>query len=1436
MFDVFISYGHQDQAWVRTLAENLYRAGQEVFYDEWEIDPGDVLVHRLDEGIRTSRNGILVVSPASLSRPWVAEEYAAMLTRTVAGQQRLIPVLLGEAELPPFLAARVWVDFRHADGPEYDRRVSQLVAALRGERPPRPGHDELRAPPPGSGFRPEGTRHATLRLGVEEVTFTSDDDTVSHRPRRLDAGAAQRLWELTQAQHHPDVPLRTVPTAAPGSGDAVLQQRSLTAGVALTEAFLSGPAGEALTKAVIAAVQVGGSLALALDVQDDLATLPWETLRLPGPPELGPPLVLHPHVKLYRAVSGLGPTPAMAIAGPLRILVAIASPEADSQRGELLDYEAELNRLLDAVDSPRREERTYVRLLNQGTVRALRDALALQRFHVLHLSCHARPGLLMLEDDEGRADLVDAARFAAEVLTPDRGVPLLVLSGCSTALPELSGGAGEAALPGLARELVAQGVPAVLAMTAPVTDPYATRLTAALYHTLSTAEQSDPLTALSDARRSLEQERMHSTDQRLSALAEWATPTLFMRGSALPLYDWQAPFDVLTLPSEPQFGPRMVVRQIGDFVGRRAESRRARHAVREQGGLVMHGLGGVGKSTLAAQTVATLGEEAGLVVALSGSTSTDAILTEVGKRLLGLCLHRHLPDSHPLRELSHWLQEPKLARSDRLALLTQEFTTAEPLLLLLDNFEDNLVSADSHFQVADTELGTFLATWVQTPGRARLLMTSRYPFVLAEQAERHLVFQHLGPLSWAETRKLFWRLPGLDALSPADQQRAYLNVGGHPRTLEYLDALLRGGQARFADVAIRMERAMAARGLTPSTVWQQGKPGLDAALAEAITLAVDDVVLGQLLGHLEAVPLARHLLVGASVYRLPVDGVGLGWQVGDEQPLPAHPDRDARLARLGFAQQAALAEGRPTGLETLGLPSAELTQLRQDLAELAKPPLRIPLGFEQAKAVLLDFGLLAPVSGSEDPSYLVHRWTAQALASQEPAEALADAHRRAARYWRWRVRNWPQSQQDDLERLLEARYHHHAAGELDEALAVTERACDQLRTWGAYSWAERLCRETLAWIPDHSHWAAVFTHQLGILAHRQGDYPEARRQYQRALEIDEALGDQAGMADSYHRLGILAQDQGDYPEARRQYQRALEIDEALGNQAGMATSYGQLGILAYRQGDYQEARRQYQRALEINEALGNRAGMADSYHQLGILAQDQGDYQEARRQYQRALEIDEALGNQAGMANSYNQLGNLTYLQGDYQEAQRQYQRSLEIDEALGDQAGMATSYHNLGNLAYLQGDYQEARRQYQRSLEIKEALGNQAGMATSYHQLGMLAQDRGDYPEAQRQYLRSLEIKEALGNQAGMATSYGQLGSLLTEIGKVEEAAGYTLASLGFYLQVGAPEASLCLNWLARQQEQLGETQFRTVVHRHLGEQETENLLQLLKEQEGEQ
>jgi hypothetical protein len=105
-FDVFISYGHQDQNWVHDLAENLHGVGLEVFLDIWEITPGDVVVHHLERGLLNSCNGVLVVSPASMAQPWVQQEYAVTVGRAVEGKQRLIPVLLGDVDVPPLALLR----------------------------------------------------------------------------------------------------------------------------------------------------------------------------------------------------------------------------------------------------------------------------------------------------------------------------------------------------------------------------------------------------------------------------------------------------------------------------------------------------------------------------------------------------------------------------------------------------------------------------------------------------------------------------------------------------------------------------------------------------------------------------------------------------------------------------------------------------------------------------------------------------------------------------------------------------------------------------------------------------------------------------------------------------------------------------------------------------------------------------------------------------------------------------------------------------------------------------------------------------------------------------------------------------------------------------------------------------------------------------------
>ena len=740
-WDVFVSYGHDDAGWVRVLAGNLHRAGFDVFLDEWELVGGDRVTGRLEEAIRDSANGVLVVSPHSLSRPWVREEYEALLRQAVQepGQRRLIPVLYADAELPEFAANRLWVDFRGAGttGPVYEARLGELVRYLRGlpaaDRPARDGAVQWPTGQGGEVVRPAGPLRAELTISAGEVSLAAEEDRVTMRPRGLQRSTADAVRELVWRRAHPD------PGAGPGAGDAALRE----VGRRLSQDFLAGPVGAALAVRADEGAGLNEVLELGVEVADPgLADLPWEALQLPeASGEVaevgGSPLVLHRNVAAYRLIGGLGTAPAHKVPGPLRLLVAIASPEAGET--ELLDYEAELARIVAAVEPARRRGEAYVRVLNEGSLDAINAALSedSEGFHVLHLSCHARPGELLLETADGQPNPVTAEQLLEDGVPAGADLPMVVLSGCSTGLaarlerlhPDTAAGGqaspggqrlkqdngqgedegeaeGEAVLASFAARLVTAGVPQVLAMQAPVSDAYATALGGEFYRHLATDASPDPLLALAGARRAAERDRQAlPPGSPLRGPAEWATPALTTRALRLPLFNRREPSGPVHPPLAPVLAEGVVVREIvGDFVGRRGEMRQARRVLGgTKAGLVLHGIGGVGKSTLAAEVLRSLGGDAGLVVSRAGQVSVDDVLGETGARLQ--LAASAAEGGERLAQAGLALRAADVEWADRWRLLAEQILPAVPMTVLLDNFEDNLTEADGGgWQVGDPEL------------------------------------------------------------------------------------------------------------------------------------------------------------------------------------------------------------------------------------------------------------------------------------------------------------------------------------------------------------------------------------------------------------------------------------------------------------------------------------------------------------------------------------------------------------------------------------------------------------------------------------------------------------------------------------------------------------------------------------------------------------
>lgn len=119
--DVFLSYSSKDRPFAARLANDLASFELAVWWDQWEMRVGDSLLMKIQAGIEASAWLAVVLSQSSVGSPWVTRELAAALTTEIAsGRVVVLPLLMADCELPPFLRDKVYADFRssYADGLE----------------------------------------------------------------------------------------------------------------------------------------------------------------------------------------------------------------------------------------------------------------------------------------------------------------------------------------------------------------------------------------------------------------------------------------------------------------------------------------------------------------------------------------------------------------------------------------------------------------------------------------------------------------------------------------------------------------------------------------------------------------------------------------------------------------------------------------------------------------------------------------------------------------------------------------------------------------------------------------------------------------------------------------------------------------------------------------------------------------------------------------------------------------------------------------------------------------------------------------------------------------------------------------------------------------------------------------------------------------------
>ena len=121
---VFISHSHVDRQAATEIDSVLLQHGAETYLDQRQIEAGDVLPDRIEEGIRWCSVFLLVWSVSASRSKWVKNEWKEAWRK----EKRIVPFSLDGTKLPTPLDALVYVD-------SGDRKLaySKLLTAVFGK-------------------------------------------------------------------------------------------------------------------------------------------------------------------------------------------------------------------------------------------------------------------------------------------------------------------------------------------------------------------------------------------------------------------------------------------------------------------------------------------------------------------------------------------------------------------------------------------------------------------------------------------------------------------------------------------------------------------------------------------------------------------------------------------------------------------------------------------------------------------------------------------------------------------------------------------------------------------------------------------------------------------------------------------------------------------------------------------------------------------------------------------------------------------------------------------------------------------------------------------------------------------------------------------------------------------------------------------------------
>ena len=969
-----------------------------------------------------------------------------------------------------------------------------------------------------------------------------------------------------------------------------------------------------------------GAGPLAIEIRTSMNPKDGERLLLAAPWELlasKDGYLAADGVRLFQVTRRLGKPgdPAAPVHGDLFLLFMAAAPfGADS-----LSYEMEEVGIIEAMQGLP----AYLAVEESGCLAFLGPRVALDApIEALHLSCHGdiREGqaYLLLEDEVGKPAPATAPELAQKL--GEHAPPLAFLSACRTAKDEAQ------AIP-LAIDLVRAGVANVLGWDGSVYDVDASNFARVFYGEL--AGYQSVVQAAAVSRQALLRRKLEQPQEDVGK--HWHLARVYLGGSgggpicaagkSRRSFKQQAGYREFL----DKKGDRVPVASAKTFVGRRREAQRILATFREAShpGVLVHGMGALGKSSLAARLANRLPRYETVVVferydALAIFDAVTAALPERAQADFAITWRDQIKEDASVLQLA--LVEALEGPFE----LDDAANRKQPILLVIDDLE-RILEKPARGKPATpvrpdhvAPLAAVLGAFREANTGSRLLLTSRYDFTLPDKAGVDLApglfHLHLPPMRERERQK---------------QQQVELRLEGITLPQVSSDGTEEGE-------AVVRQRAL----FDVCRKTARGNPGLQYLLTRS---ALTDAT-----ATATAIEAIEHFYATGEV---PDEG-----DLGDFfQRVTLEVFREALTEAETAALRAALLfeQPVPTAIVAAAAAAAGVSET------------------EAALGRLLGLGLLdayAFESGDGDVELLVNPLghpLFEALSEAEQQDLASQVIEALDAVWRDEDGDAPYDQRGvELFRLAAA------AGTVPAILAAAAT------TGGRWLYdlhqeakaALEMVERALAALDGADLTPGPYLIRLGAeCADRLGQTETQDRLLQRGLALENT--DPHAQAQLWLRWAARLRQTGDIEEAEGWIKRAETVYREAGDVRMIAITQGEIAGILFRRGEDEEALRiRREEELPVYERLGDVRMIANTQGEIADILSMRGEDEEALRiRREEQLPVYERLGVVRETAVAQGHIADILTRRGEYEEALRiQLEERLPIAERLQDQDTLA--------------------------------------------------------------------------------------------------------------------------------------------------------------------